>query len=197
MKKKIFVIIPIIIVAIIIFLIVPKHNGIEEIPVETLTITPTEISIPKEIIEPEVEAEPVEKVEEDKENTKIENNKKEVVTEDTEVAKNPETSTESEESNSGTNSTHTDVELTEDEYQGDSTIDNASSELSPAEQDAVDDIVEQIMAEHPEWFNDTGNNASAGNYEHVGTPDTGVVDNPDYQVGESGDEGLTPGGTIY
>ncbi len=81
--------------------------------------------------------------------------------------------------------------------QGDSTIDNAYNELTPTEQEAVDDIVEQIMAEHPEWFTDTNNNASAGNYEHVGTPDTGVVDNPDYQVGESGGEGLSDDVIIY
>ncbi len=95
------------------------------------------------------------------------------------------------------NSTHTDVELTEDEYQGDSTIDNAYNELSPAEQDAVDDIVEEIMAEHPEWFTDTGNNASAGNYEHVGTPSTGQDTDPDYEFGHSGQDGIDKNVTVY
>ncbi len=107
-----------------------------------------------------------------------------------------ETSTESEESNSDdsdseTNSTHTDVELTEDEYQGDSDIDNAYSNLTPAEQDAVDDIVEEIMAEHPEWFTDT---PSTGNYEHVGTPDTGE---PIPEFDMSGDFSGLEGGQVY
>ncbi len=77
--------------------------------------------------------------------------------------------------------------------QGDSTIDNSYNELSPAEQDAVDDIVEEIMAEHPEWFTDT---PSTGNYEHVGTPDTGEFTNPDYEFGQ-GDYSEGAGGIIY
>ncbi len=101
-----------------------------------------------------------------------------------------------EESSSSVNSTHTDIELTEDEYQGDSTIDNSYNELSPTEQDIVDDIVEDIMSEHPEWFNDSGNNASSGNYEHVGTEDN-TANTPQIQFGQGDYSGLGSDVTVY
>lgn len=64
------------------------------------------------------------------------------------------------------NSTHDDVILGDDEYKGD---DEISDEV-------IDDIAEQIyqelLQEHPEWQNSAG--TQQGNYEHVGTPDSGA-----------------------
>lgn len=66
----------------------------------------------------------------------------------------------------GINSTHDDVILGDDEYKGD---DEISDEV-------IDDIAEQIfqeiLQEHSEWQNSAG--TQQGNYEHVGTPDSGA-----------------------
>ena len=90
----------------------------------------------------------------------------------------------------GINSTHTDVELTEDEYQGDEATDGANINLNEEEQAAVNRIEENLKKKHPEWFTDTPSTGTGeGNYEHVGTPDTGELTNPgsfghgDYSAG--------------
>ncbi len=96
------------------------------------------------------------------------------------------------------NSTHTDVELGDDEYKGDSGVDALQSEydsLSEEDQAAVKQIEEELKKEHPEWFADTAPNTNQGNYEDVGTPDNGVI--PEYTVGESGSEGLADNVTVY
>lgn len=70
------------------------------------------------------------------------------------------------------NSTHTDVELGEDEYQGDEATDGANINLNEEEQAAVNRIEENLKKKHPEWFTDTPSTGTGeGNYEHVGTPD--------------------------
>lgn len=74
------------------------------------------------------------------------------------------------------NSTHTDVELTEDEYQGDEATDGANINLNEEEQAAVNRIEENLRKKHPEWFTDTPSTGTGdGNYEHVGTPDNGEL----------------------
>lgn len=109
----------------------------------------------------------------------------------------PEATETVEDLEDGINSTHTDVELGNDEYQGDEATDGANINLSEEEQAAVNRIEENLKKKHPEWFTDTAGNAnvSEGNYEHVGTPDNGVI--PEYTVGESGGEGISDGLTIY
>ncbi|MBD5508836.1 MAG: hypothetical protein HDR05_12535 [Lachnospiraceae bacterium] len=74
---------------------------------------------------------------------------------------------------------------------------NNNSLSAEDRQAEVDAALERAKQRHPDWFQDdstttTGNNQ--GNYEHVGTPDNGVI--PEYTIGESGSEGITPG-TIY
>lgn len=97
----------------------------------------------------------------------------------------------------GINSTHTDVELTDDEYQGDEATDGANINLNEEEQAAVNRIEENLKKKHPEWFTDTPSTGTGeGNYEHVGTPDTGQFQNPNYTVGESGTSDV-PAGTVY
>lgn len=97
------------------------------------------------------------------------------------------------------NSTHTDIELSDDEYKGDDESNPDNIELEDWQKEIVDDVMADLMAEHPEWFTDTAPSTQTqqGNYQHVGTPSTGVVENPNYTVGESGGEGLSTGGTIY
>ena len=99
------------------------------------------------------------------------------------------------------NSTHNDLVLGDDEYKGDEEI--TTEETTEEEQQAIQSIADRMMAEHPEWFDENGNikvgggnggSTTQGNYEHVGTPDNGVI--PEYTLGESGSEGITPG-TIY
>ncbi len=112
--------------------------------------------------------------------------------------------------NEEVNSTHTDIELGEDEYQGDddttaqSEIDKLISEYGLTEEDLeiIDQLEQEVMAEHPEWFTDTAGNSNnnntgtgTGNYEHVGTPSTGQVVDPDYEFGQSHSD-VAPG-TVY
>lgn len=87
----------------------------------------------------------------------------------------------------GINSTHTDVELGDDEYQGDTGADALRSKydsLSEEDQEMVDEIIaetkdevmEKMKKEHPEWFTDNSSgNTNQGNYENVGTPDSGEL----------------------
>lgn len=103
-----------------------------------------------------------------------------------ETSEKSEQITESEQTtiDDGINSTHTDVELTNDEYQGDEATDGANINLNEEEQAAVNRIEENLKKKHPEWFTDTAPSTSEGNYEHVGTPDNGEL--PTYNFGESG-----------
>ncbi len=104
-----------------------------------------------------------------------------------------EESTESEDD--GVNSTHTDVKLDENEYKGDNEIDTANTELTEEDQEIIDQIEQELMKEHPEWFTDTTENTGdTGNYEHVGTPDNGVL--PESTFGQ-GDYSEGAGATVY
>lgn len=79
-----------------------------------------------------------------------------------------------------------------------SKIDNINSthEGNMEEQAAVNRIEENLRKKHPEWFTDTPSTGTGeGNYEHVGTPDNGVI--PEYTIGESGGEGISDGLTVY
>lgn len=96
----------------------------------------------------------------------------------------------------GINSTHTDVELTDDEYQGDEATDGANINLNEEEQAAVNRIEENLRKKHPEWFTDTAPSTSEGNYEHVGTPSTGQFQNPNYEFGQ-GDYSEGAGAQVY
>lgn len=95
----------------------------------------------------------------------------------------------------GTNSTHTDVELTDDEYQGDEATDGANINLNEEEQAAVNRIEENLRKKHPEWFTDTPSTGTGeGNYEHVGTPDTGELPGK-IDIGDVTSD--VPAGTVY
>lgn len=95
----------------------------------------------------------------------------------------------------GINSTHTDVELTDDEYQGDEATDGANINLNEEEQAAVNRIEENLKKKHPEWFTDTPSTGTGeGNYEHVGTPDNGEL--PPSTFGQGDYSGLE-GGQVY
>lgn len=74
---------------------------------------------------------------------------------------------------------------------------NSTHEANMEEQAAVNRIEENLKKKHPEWFADTPSTGTGeGNYEHVGTPDTGQFQNPNYTVGESGSSDV-PAGTVY
>ena len=82
----------------------------------------------------------------------------------------------------GINSTHTDIILGDDEYKGDTGADALQSEydsLSEEEQEIVDQIVEDLMKEHPEWSTDDSSGTSPAPYQGppVGTPSTGELPN--------------------
>lgn len=98
----------------------------------------------------------------------------------------------------GINSTHTDIILGDDEYKGDSGADALQSEydsLSEEEQEMVDQIVEDMMKEHPEWFTDNSSSTSPAPYQgpSVGTPDNGII--PEFKFGEATSD--VPAGTVY
>ena len=181
MKKKILIIVPILIVALIVIIAIPKHDNIEATPKEVSETS--EVSEPTQ--EPEITPEP------EKEKTP---EPQPEVTEPT----NPEPVETVEDLEDGINSTHTDIILGDDEYKGDSGIDALQSEydsLSEEDQAVVKQIEEELKKEHPEWFTDTVPSTGEGNYEDVGTPDNGVI--PEYTVGESGSEGLADNVTVY
>lgn len=98
----------------------------------------------------------------------------------------------------GINSTHTDVELGDNEYKGDTGTDALQSEydsLSEEDQAAVNRIEENLKKKHPEWFADTPSTGTGeGNYEHVGTPDNGEL--PPSTFGQGDYSGLE-GGQVY
>lgn len=99
----------------------------------------------------------------------------------------------------GINSTHTDVILGDDEYKGDTGVDALQSEydsLSEEEQEMVDQIVEDMMKEHPEWFAETSdNNNKAPGYVSVDAPvDSGELPTGNLDMSGSSD---VPAGTVY
>lgn len=178
MKKKILIIVPILIVALIVIIAIPKHDNIEATPKEVSETS--EVSEPTQ--EPEITPEP------EKEKTP---EPQPEVTEPT----NPEPTETVEDLDDGINSTHTDVELTEDEYQGDEATDGANINLNEEEQAAVNRIEENLKKKHPEWFTDTPSTGTGeGNYEHVGTPDNGEL--PPSTFGQGDYSGLE-GGQVY
>ncbi len=100
----------------------------------------------------------------------------------------------------GINSTHTDVELGDDEYKGDTGIDGIRAELdklSPEEKAEIDAALERAMKEHPEWFTDDSSGTGPAPYQgpQVGTPSTGEL--PTYNFGESGQDGIDKNATVY
>ena len=182
MKKKILIIVPILIVALIVIIAIPKHDNIEATPKEVSETS--EVSEPTQ--EPEITPEP------EKEKTP---EPQPEVTEPT----NPEPVETVEDLEDGINSTHTDIILGDDEYKGDSGVDALQSEydsLSEEDQAAVNRIEENLKKKHPEWFADTPSTGTGeGNYEHVGTPDNGVI--PEYTIGESGHVEGGENATVY
>lgn len=179
MKKKILIIVPILIVALIVIIAIPKHDNIEATPKEVSETS--EVSEPTQ--EPEITPEP------EKEKTP---EPQPEVTEPT----NPEPVETVEDLEDGINSTHTDIILGDDEYQGDEATDGANITLNEEEQAAVNRIEENLRKKHPEWFTDTPSTGTGeGNYEHVGTPDNGVI--PEYTIGESGHVEGGENATVY
>lgn len=182
MKKKILIIVPILIVALIVIIAIPKHDNIEATPKEVSETS--EVSEPTQ--EPEITPEP------EKEKTP---EPQPEVTEPT----NPEPVETVEDLEDGINSTHTDIILGDDEYKGDTGADALQSEydsLSEEDQAAVNRIEENLKKKHPEWFADTPSTGTGeGNYEHVGTPDNGVI--PEYTIGESGHVEGGENATVY
>ncbi len=93
------------------------------------------------------------------------------------------------------NSAHDDVQLGDDEYKGNNELDGAYESLSDEEKAEVDQILEEVKKEHPELFED-----NSGNIPYTGpaqgTPDTGELDDPDYQFGQ-GDYSEGAGAIVY
>lgn len=99
----------------------------------------------------------------------------------------------------GINSTHTDVELGDDEYKGDTGADALNeylNNLSSEDKAEVDAAVERAKERHPEWFTDDSSGTGPAPYQgpQVGTPDSGEL--PTYEFGSGGDSGV-PAGTVY
>ncbi len=181
MKKKILIIVPILIVALIVIIAIPKHDNIEATPKEVSETS--EVSEPTQ--EPEITPEP------EKEKTP---EPQPEVTEPT----NPEPVETVEDLEDGINSTHTDVELGDDEYKGDTGADALQSEydsLSEEDQAAVKRIEENLKKKHPEWFTNTTPTTSEGNYEDVGTPSTGEL--PTGNLKFDGDYSEGAGAQVY
>ncbi len=100
----------------------------------------------------------------------------------------------------GINSTHTDVELGDDEYKGDTGADALRAELdklSPEEKAEIDAALERAMKEHPEWFTDDSSGTSPAPYQGpaVGTPSTGEL--PTFEFGQGDYSELGDNVTVY
>lgn len=183
MKKKILIIVPILIVALIVIIAIPKHDNIEATPKEVSETS--EVSEPTQ--EPEITPEP------EKEKTP---EPQPEVTEPT----NPEPVETVEDLEDGINSTHTDIELGDDEYKGDTGADSLRAELdklSPEEKAEIDAALERAMKEHPEWFTDDSSGTSPAPYQGppVGTPSTGEL--PNTGTFGQGDYSGLEGGQVY
>lgn len=180
MKNKILIIVPIIIVVAIIFILIPKHNNdIKETMVETNLPEPTpEITpSPKPTAEPTPTPTPTSTPEPTPTPTE------EVPDEELDSANGIEV-----------NSTSDDVILGEDEYKGDDegTTPTISDEVMD---DLANQILQEILQEHPELTNSAGTTNKSPDYISVDGPvDNGVI--PEYTVGESGKSDV-PAGTVY
>ncbi len=102
----------------------------------------------------------------------------------------------------GINSTHTDVELGDDEYKGDTGIDGIRAELdklSPEEKAEIDAALERAMKEHPEWFTDDSSGTGPAPYQGpaVGTPSTGELPKGKFTLGQSGHVEGGENATVY
>ena len=97
------------------------------------------------------------------------------------------------------NSTHDNVKLGDDEYKGDSEFDGAYDSLSDADKAIVDQIVQDVVAEYPELFEDNGDNRADNYLEVDGVVDTGEFTGPsDWQDRfENGDYSEAVGATVY
>lgn len=116
----------------------------------------------------------------------------------TETAKHEEAETV-EDLEDGINSTHTDVELGDDEYKGDTGSDALQSEynnLSEEDQAEIDAALERAMKEHPDWFTDDSSGTSPAPYQgpSVGTPSTGELPG---KLELDGDYSQYQGATVY
>lgn len=79
-----------------------------------------------------------------------------------------------------------------------SSVDNSAAQDS--EERSIQQIADRMMAEHPEWFDEDGNivigggsGYTQGDYEHVGTPDSGEL--PTYDMNAVTSD-VAPG-TVY
>lgn len=111
----------------------------------------------------------------------------------------PEATETVEDLEDGINSTYTDVELGDDEYQGDTGADALRAELdklSPEEKAEIDAALERAMKEHPEWFTDDSSGTSPAPYQGpaVGTPSTGELPG---KLELDGDYSQYQGATVY
>lgn len=129
-------------------------------------------------------------------------NAKQGIIEGYEVEINTKIETTAEEENtedSSVNSTHTDVVLGEDEYKGDEEVtteeeyglsQEANDRIDAAMDEAIDNILKDYYKSNPQ-----PTQPAQGNYEHVGTPDSGEL--PTYTLGESGHVEGGEGAIVY
>ena len=123
----------------------------------------------------------------------------EVTTESTDTDEGTATGEESAADESGVtvNSTHDDVQLEDDEYKGNNELDGAYESLSDEEKAEVDQILEELLEEHPEWLEDNGG-IKPYTGPAQGTPSTGELTDPDWQERfENGDYSEGAGLTVY
>ncbi|MCM1223295.1 MAG: hypothetical protein NC548_53465 [Lachnospiraceae bacterium] len=74
--------------------------------------------------------------------------------------------------------------------------DTSTANLTEEDMEAAEQILKELEEEHPEWFTDTSGNTSEGNYEHVGTPSTGELTNPN-SYGSGDASGLDKNAQVY
>lgn len=68
----------------------------------------------------------------------------------------------------------------------------AEERIDAAMDEAIDNILKDYYKSNPQ-----PTQPAQGNYESVGTPDSGQFTNPNYTVGESGSDGLADNVTVY
>lgn len=129
--------------------------------------------------------------EEPQEDTVTDNNEVEIATE-TEEAEEP--------TDNSINSTHTDITLGEDEYKGDDGATTTNDYgLTEEEQAMLEEMEQEVMQKHPEWFTDTNPNkgtGNQGNWDNVGTPDN-TANTPQIQFGQGDYSELGSDVTVY